>query len=112
MNKQRRNELIKLMNLLYNVKNSIVNNGTSSEIVEQLKSIIIELESVKWDEEYYMDNIPENLQGGYRYQVAEDACDNLENAIDCLNEAIDDVNSNEMLIYINKSINFINEARV
>ena len=59
-----------------------------------------------------MDNIPENLQCGYRYQIAEDACDNLENAIDYLDEAIDSEDVNEMVICINKSIDFINEARV
>ena len=49
------------------------------------------LESVKDEEEDYMNNIPENLQGGERYSMAEDACSYLEEAIGNIEEAIENI---------------------
>ena len=60
------------------------------------------------DSGLYMDNIPENLQGGRRYSDAEDACDNLYSAIDSIEDAISDVNS--MDEYISKAISYLNTA--
>ena len=39
------------------------------------------------EEEYCMDNIPENLQESSRFQKAEDAVDALEDALDYLDSA-------------------------
>ena len=78
MNNDRRKELRTLANKL--------KSNTSQNDLKFIVSIKNELESILYEEESYMDNIPENLQGGYRYQMAEDACDNIESAIDALNE--------------------------
>lgn len=51
------------------------------------------LESVKDEEEEYMENIPENLQSSERYEKAENAVDNLDSALDSLDEAISDIES-------------------
>lgn len=54
--------------------------------VEELKS---ELEDILSDEEEYRDNIPENLQGSTKYEVADKACDSIQSAIDSLDETTD-----------------------
>lgn len=51
------------------------------------------IESIRSDEEEYMDNMPENLQGSSRYSDAEDACNCLEDAISDIESAIDNLNS-------------------
>lgn len=93
MNNGRRKELRNLANKL--------KSNTNQNDLEFIASIKNELESILYEEESYMDNIPENLQGGYRYQMAEDACDNIESAIDALNE-------NEL----NEAIDYIYNAAV
>lgn len=93
MNNDRRKELRNLANKL--------KSNTNQNDLEFIASIKNELESILCEEESYMDNIPENLQGGYRYQMAEDACDNIESAIDALNE-------NEL----NEAIDYIYNAAV
>lgn len=93
MNNDRRKELRNLANKL--------KSNTNQNDLEFIASIKNELESILYEEESYMDNIPENLQGGYRYQMAEDACDNIESAIDALNE-------NEL----NEAIDYIYNAAV
>lgn len=93
MNNDRRKELRNLANKL--------KSNTNQNDLEFIASIKNELESILYEEESYVDNIPENLQGGYRYQMAEDACDNIESAIDALNE-------NEL----NEAIDYIYNAAV
>lgn len=56
-----------------------------SEILEELKTSI---ETLRDEEQDYMDNMPENLQGSERYQTAEAAVDNLDSAMDNLMDAI------------------------
>lgn len=51
------------------------------------------IESIRSDEEEYMDNMPENLKGSSRYSDAEDACNCLEDAISDIESAIDNLNS-------------------
>lgn len=51
------------------------------------------IESIRSDEEEYMNNMPENLQGSSRYSDAEDACNCLEDAISDIESAIDNLNS-------------------
>ncbi len=53
--------------------------------MEQLKG---EIESILEDEEEYMDNIPENMQGSERYETAETACENLQSAVDAMEEVL------------------------
>lgn len=47
------------------------------------------LEELKAEEQEYVDNIPENLQGSERYEAAEEAAYNLEEAYDLVNDAIE-----------------------
>ena len=88
MNKERRKELYAIAVRLTSFK-----NGSSGIDIEDVRS---DLEMVLCDEETYMDNMPENLQNGYRYQVAEEACTNMEFAID----ALDDGNIDDAINYI------------
>lgn len=60
-----------------------------SEIINALEIAMSSIDSVRDDEQYYLDNIPENLQGSDRYSIAEDAVDNLDNAYDSIQEVID-----------------------
>lgn len=86
MNKSRRKELYAVANKLLLLKRT-----DDSDIDTVIDSIKNELDMILYDEESYMDNIPENLQSGYRYQASEDACSNIENAIDALSDGdIDD----------------------
>ncbi|MBC1616441.1 hypothetical protein HB904_09595 [Listeria booriae] len=47
------------------------------------------LEQLKDEEQEYVESIPENLQGSERYEVAEEAAANLEEAYDLVNDAIE-----------------------
>ena len=71
MNNIRRKEINKAIKMLENVKSYI--------------------ENIHGDEEDYMNNIPENLQGSSRYSNAEEAVNYLEDVIDNINEAIENL---------------------
>lgn len=91
MNKSRRKELCAVADKL------ILLNKVGNDIDEaDLDAIKSELESILYDEESYMDNMPENFQSGCRYQAAEEACNNIEYAID----ALDDSNIDDAISYI------------
>ena len=72
MNKQRRESIQKIADKLEEVK-------------KQVDELLQGLEDIKSDEQDYLDNIPENLEGSERYTIAEEAIDRLDNAIDELN---------------------------
>ena len=59
------------------------------EVVSNLESLKSKVESIMEDEIDYMDNMPENLQGSYKYEKAEDAVDSLGDAISELETAIE-----------------------
>jgi hypothetical protein len=104
MNKQRRKEIYKLITKLQKVSAM----QSDEEKNRELEDIKDDVNLIMLEEEIYMDNIPENLQGGRRYSDAEDACDNLYSAIDSLEDAIGDVES--MDEYISKAISYLNTA--
>ena len=52
------------------------------------KSVDI-IADVKFDEEYSLSNMPENLQESERCAVMEEAIDTLEDAIDAINDVVD-----------------------
>ncbi len=58
------------------------------EIETELQDLKERFETIKEDEEEYLNNIPENLQGSERYEVAEEACDALGEALDYFDEII------------------------
>ena len=89
MNKSRRKEINLICKRLYDIQEKMQNNNICKDDLEtELDDIYSDIEFVHGDEEYYMDNIPENMQGGYKYAAAEEACDNLENAMDSIGDAI------------------------
>ena len=62
------------------------------EVVDQIGVLCQELEELRDEEQEYMNNMPENLQGSEKYEIAEEAVSNLDSAIDNLTEAIDYAN--------------------
>lgn len=59
-------------------------------IIEKLEEIKSEIEGVYDEESEYRDNMPENMQGGEKYDAADAACDELDTAM----SSIDDIISN------------------
>ena len=100
MNKLRRKELGQVINGLNTIQDR-----------DDLYSLINTLDNIKYDEESYYDNIPENLQYSQRAEDSETAIEKLEEALDLLNEVYDeeefDVN-NEL---IQQAIDKIEDAR-
>mgnify|MGYP003311428840 CR=1 FL=1 len=68
MNKQRRKEIEKIYGIIEDMYNA--------------------LEALKDEEEEYRDNIPENMQGGERYEIAASAISNMEDALEHMNEVM------------------------
>jgi len=89
MNKNRRKELYTLINRLTVLRST--NDIKNNDLVNEIKDIKLELGWILSEEEAYMDNIPENMQNGNKYQIAEEACDNLESAIDALDDGIEGI---------------------
>ena len=63
------------------------------KVIEMLNFANDLIESIRSDEESYMDNMPENLQGSMRYSDAEEACGHLEDAASWVETAIEDLES-------------------
>lgn len=109
MNKFRRKEIyniIKNINqLLRNLENNAIEN--IMQIIEELISLI---ESILDEEEMCRDNIPENLQSGYRYEDSENACDNLESAIETLEDIEDDATKEDIIDALLSVLNYLNES--
>ena len=63
------------------------------EIIAKIQDVSEELESVMNDEEEYRDNMPENLQGSEKHEMADSACSSMQEAIDQLEEAISNIES-------------------
>lgn len=59
------------------------------KVWDSLCEIEATLESLRDDEQDYLDNIPENLQSSERYEIAESAVDSLDSALSSLEEAMD-----------------------
>ena len=102
MNKLRR---VQLGNL--SAKLSLIESIADKEVLDECISI---LEDIKWDEEDYFDNMPENLQGSMRGVESEDAIDNMDQALDVLNEAIESENDDELIDAVGTAIAFIDEC--
>lgn len=63
------------------------------EISSKLTEIMEELESIVGEEEEYRDNMPENLHGSERYEAADNACSEMQNALDQLEEALSSIDA-------------------
>lgn len=71
MNKARRKELERAIELM----------GEARDIIEDCK----------FEEEEYLENMPENLQYSEKHEMAESAVENMEESIDKLEEAMQNV---------------------
>ena len=112
MNKARRKEINAIISKLYSFQNNIhTNKLANKDIGHTLDTLYIDVESVYWDEEDYMYNIPENMQSGTRYTIAEEACDNLIDAMDSISEAKNSgFDKEEIVNCIDSAINSLAQA--
>lgn len=98
MNNKRRKEIYIITNKLLSMTN---------KNIDVLNDIVRDIDCIQNEEEDYRDNIPENMQGGYRYERADEACDNLSYACDYISEAIE---SEDWLEYLKKAVEYLNDA--
>jgi len=99
MNKMRRYEISKLIGDLKEIQTNIVaitNEESIPKISDDLNTCLRLINDVTQEEESYMDNIPENLQGSQRYYDAEDAVAKLESAADYVDDAISTLDAWEL----------------
>ena len=67
--------------------------GNLKTAITYLNSAIAIISSVRDDEQYSLDNMPENLETSERYENMENAIDSLEDALDsieCAKNSIDE----------------------
>ena len=102
MNKVRRGQLRNL-----SAKLSRIESIDDKAVLDECISI---LEDIKWDEEYYFDNMPENLQGSMRGCESEDAIDNMDQALDTLSEAMETEIEEEFLDAVSTAIEYIEDC--
>ena len=108
MNKLRRKAIRKLVNRLNKVLQEL--NEDNIDYIEGLISDITDdVQDIFDEEDECRENTPENLQNSYRYQVCEDACDNLEYAIEYL-EDIDYENMDNIIESVNNAIESLDNA--
>lgn len=55
----------------------------------EMESLLDDIQSITDEETEYRDNIPENMQSGDRYEMADNACSELESAHDTLEQSKD-----------------------
>lgn len=61
------------------------------EIRDKLESIKGDIEMLRDEEQEFIDNMPENLQGGDKATIAENAVNEMDNAINSLEDACNSV---------------------
>lgn len=83
MNKMRRKAIMVIITRLNDLSVKVQTDGLENYI-DELEDIVSDIQIILEEETDYMENIPENLQGGERYERAEDACESLEDAVDTL----------------------------
>lgn len=74
MNKQRRKQISEVVSRVESVQ-------------AELESLLDDIQGIMDEEKEYRDNIPENMQGGDRYEMADHACCELEAAHETLDNA-------------------------
>lgn len=62
---------------------------TINEIADRLESIKVDLESLLEEEQGYLDNMPESIQGGEKGTQTEEHIGNMEQSISDIESAID-----------------------
>jgi len=58
------------------------------KVIEKLDDARLLLDEIREEEEEYRDNIPENLQGSERYEKADSAVYEMEDAVGALEEMV------------------------
>lgn len=109
MNKMRRKEIMVAIKRLNNLAAEVQVNGLEN-YTEELEDIISDIQMILEDETDYMENIPENLQGGERYERAEEACESLEDAVDTLEYISADDPIDDIISEIDKAIDCLSDA--
>lgn len=109
MNKMRRKEIMVAIKRLNNLSVEVQANGLEN-CVEELEDIISDIQMILEDETDYMENIPENLQGGERYERAEEACESLEDAVDTLEYISADDPIEDIISEIDKATDSLSDA--
>ena len=66
--------------------------NTLKKAIELLQNALDIVEAAQSEEQYCLDNIPENLQDSDRASAMEEAIDNLQSAMDCIEEAKENIN--------------------
>lgn len=89
----------------------VINGLNTIQDRDDLYSLINTLDNIKYDEESYYDNIPENLQYSQRAEDSETAIENLEEALDLLNEVYDEEEFDVDNELIQQAIDKIEDAR-
>lgn len=99
MNKARRKEICNIIQKL----NNFLSRADIDVAIDGIQIVLDE-------EECVMDNIPENLQNGYRYQESEEACDNLNDAISELEDIDDEYSEDDIQHAVNNAIQYLNNC--
>lgn len=63
--------------------------------IDSLETVKSNLENILGEEEFYFDNMPENLQGSMRGEASEEAISLLGEAIEAIDNCIDNLNEIE-----------------
>lgn len=69
-----------------------MNNARRAEIkalIARLETDLAKAEEIRDAEQYYFDNMPENLQGSDKGQAAEETIGTLDESVDSIQAAID-----------------------
>lgn len=80
------------------------------QVVSIIEDILDKIITIFDEEETYFYNIPENLQSGVRYEISEEACDNLEDAISELEDIDNEYSKEEIEGYILNAINSLKKC--
>lgn len=105
----RRKEIMVAIKRLNNLAAKVQVNGLEN-YTEELEDIISDIQIILEDETDYMENIPENLQGGERYERAEEACKSLEDAADTLEYISVDDPIEDIISEIDKATKCLSDA--
>lgn len=99
MNKQRRKEI-----------QALIKDISRACFQDDVYSFINVIEDLKYEEETYYNNAPENLQYSQRYVQSEEAIDFMDDAIGYLNDVEDCESEEEFKQCINDAINALQSA--
>lgn len=106
MNRARRKEIYAIIRRLEILLKEI----NLDTIYDQLMDIIEDIDFIVSDEEYCMDNIPENFRNGFNYFEAENRFDNLKESLEVLNDIEESDSEQTVKQSINEAVECLNNA--